>query len=99
MLFLYRLALKLGIWNVEGPGGLADQMPWWQLERWMAAFQLMPWGDEWLRDAVVMCQNYNVNRPKGKNAMQVHEFMPVKPRTTEQTPEQIWTLLASIPNK
>ena len=91
ILFLYRLALELGEWNVEGPGGLADQMPWWQLERWMAAFRLMPWGDGWLRDAVLMAQQYNANRPKGKPAMQPWDFMPVPKR--EQTQQEMWQLL------
>ena len=91
LLFLYRLALQLGEWNVEGPGGLADQIPWWQLERWMAAFQLMPWGDEWLRDAVLMAQNYNANRPKGKPAMEPHDFLPVPKRG--QTQQEMWRVL------
>lgn len=94
LLFLYRLALRLGIWNVEGPGGLADQMSWEQLVGWMAAFQLMPWGDEWLRDAVVMAQNYNANRPKGKPPMKVHEFMPVPQRA--QTQDEMMRILQSV---
>ena len=93
LLFLYRLALQLGIWNVEGPGGLADEMPWEQLVGWMAAFQLMPWGDEWLKDAVVMAQTYNANRPKGKPPMQPHDFMPVPKR--EQTQDEMLRILQS----
>ena len=85
ILFLYRLALELGEWNVEGPGGLADQIPWWQLERWMAAFRLMPWGDGWLRDAVLMAQQYNANRPKGKPALKPFDFMPVDQRAQTQS--------------
>ena len=85
ILFLYRLALELGEWNVEGPGGLADQIPWWQLERWMAAFRLMPWGDGWLRDAVLMAQQYNANRPKGKPALKPFDFMPVEQRAQTQS--------------
>jgi hypothetical protein len=91
LLFLYRLALQLGIWNVEDPGGLADEMSWDQTIKWMAAFQLMPWGDEWLRDAVVMAQQYNSNRSKGRPAMKPHDFMPVKKR--EQTQQEMWQIL------
>lgn len=91
LLFLYRLALQLGIWNVEDPGGLAESMSVDQLYGWMAAFQLMPWGDEWLRDAVLMAQQYNANRPKGKPAMQPWDFMPVPKR--EQTQQEMWQLL------
>ena len=97
LLFLYRLALQLGIWNVEDPGGLADQMSWKQTQGWMAAFQLMPWGDEWLRDAVLMTQTYNIHRPKGKPAMEPHDYMPVDKRQQSQTPEQMLSLLSSIP--
>lgn len=100
MLFLYRLALQLGIWNVEDPGGLADCMSVDQLYRWMAVFQLMPWGDEWLRDAVLMAQQFNANRPKGKRAMSPEDFMPIAPRQKrEQTPEEMWDQLNAIPGK
>ena len=91
MQFLYRLALQLGIWNVEDPGGLAETMSVDQLYGWMAAFTLMPWGDEWLRDAVLMAQQYNANRPKGKKSMQPWDFMPVEQRA--QTPEEILRVL------
>jgi hypothetical protein len=94
MLFLYRLALQLGIWNVEGPGGLADQISWEQTVRWMAAFQLMPWGDEWLRDAVLMAQQFNANRPKGKPSMEPHDFMPVPKRG--QTQDEMWRILQQV---
>jgi hypothetical protein len=93
LLFLYRLALQLGEWNVEGPGGLADQMSWEQTVGWMAAFQLMPWGDEWLRDAVVMAQQYNANRSKGRPAMQPYDFMPVQKRA--QTQHEMLRILQS----
>ena len=93
LLFLYRLALKLGTWNVEDPGGLAEVMSVDQLYGWMAAYQLMPWGDEWLRDAVLMAQQYNANRPKNKPAMQPWDFMPVPKR--EQTQQEMWRILQS----
>lgn len=90
-MFLYRLALQLGVWNVEDPGGLADSMSVDQLYGWMAAFQLMPWGDEWLRDAVLMAQQFNANRPKGKKALTPFDFMPVKKRA--QTPQEMLQVL------
>lgn len=77
MLFLYRLALQLGIWDVRG---LAEEMSWEQCQEWMAAFQLMPWGDEWLRDAVIMAQQFNAHRGKDSRVMGVEEFMPVPAR-------------------
>lgn len=100
LLFLYRLALQLGEWNVEDPGGLLERMSWHQLKQWMAAFQLMPWGDEWLRDAVLMSQQYNVHRPKGKKSLGPQDFLPVKPITRTQTPDEMFAALASrIPGK
>lgn len=93
-MFLYRLALQLGIWNVEEPGGLADQMSAEQLYKWMAVFQVMPWGDEWLRDAVVMCQQYNANRPKGKPPLRPHDFMPVERRP--QSPDEMLRILSAV---
>jgi hypothetical protein len=54
----------------------------------------MPWGDEWLRDSVLMAQNYNANRPKGKPAMQPHDFMPVPKRG--QTQDEMWRILQQV---
>lgn len=79
------------MWNVEDPGGLADSMSVDQLYGWMAAYKLMPWGDEWLRDAVLMAQQFNANRPKGKNALTPYDFMPVEQRA--QTQQDMWQVL------
>ena len=84
--------MKLGIWNVER---LATEMPVDQLYGWMGYYQLEPWGDEWLRDAVALAQRYNSNRGKRQPAKKVEEFMPVPKRA--QTPEQILATLNAIP--
>ena len=86
--------MKLGIWNVEDPGGLAEVMSVDQLYGWMAAYQLMPWGDEWLRDAVLMAQQYNAHRPKGKPALKPFDFMPVEQRA--QTQSEMMRILQSM---
>ena len=78
MLFLYRLALKLGIPNVQE---WAEEITWEQTREWMAAFQLMPWGDEWLRDSVLMAQQYNAHRAPRSAAMEPADFLPVRPRS------------------
>lgn len=93
-MFLYRLALHLGEWNVIDPGGLADSMSVDQLYGWMAAYQMMPWGDEWLRDAVRMAQNYNAHRPNGKPALKPWDFMPVEQRP--QSADEMWRILQSV---
>lgn len=92
MMFLHRLALKLGIWDVPG---LAAAMPVDTLYAWMAYYQLEPWGDDWLRSAVSFAQFQNANRGKNKRAMKPEDFMPVDKR--EQTPQQMLSILNSIP--
>ena len=92
MMFLHRLALKLGIWDVPA---LAAAMPIDTLYAWMAYYQLEPWGDEWLRSAVSFAQFQNANRGKNKKAMKPEDFMPVEKR--EQTPQQMLAILNSIP--
>lgn len=90
--FLYRLALKLGIWDVER---LADEMSVDQLYGWMGYYLLEPWGDEWLRDAVAIAQRYNANRGKRQPVKKPEEFLPVPKRA--QTPGQILATLNAIP--
>ena len=90
--FLYRLALKLGIWDVER---LADEMSVDQLYGWMGYYLLEPWGDEWLRDAVAIAQRYNANRGKRQPVKKPGEFLPVPKRA--QTPDQILATLNAIP--
>lgn len=94
-MFMYRLALRLGIWNVEDRGGLSEQMSVDQLYGWMGYYLLEPWGDEWLRDAVSHCQRYNANRGKNKSPKKPEDFMPVPKRC--QTPAEILAKLNAIP--
>ena len=54
---------------------------------------MMPWGDEWLRDGILMAQQFNANRPKGKKALTPFDFMPVRKR--EQTQQEMWRILQS----
>ncbi|MGA1110002.1 MAG: phage tail assembly protein T [Ilumatobacteraceae bacterium] len=65
-----------------------------QLYGWMAAFTLMPWGDEWLRDAVLMAQTYNANRPKGKPPLKPWDFMPIEQRPQSQ--DEMWRVLQQV---
>lgn len=45
-MFLYRLALEIGIWDVEG---LKKRISIRQLRKWMAYWKIEPFGDEWRR--------------------------------------------------
>lgn len=91
-MFLFRLALKLGIWDVDA---LAETMPVDLLYEWMAYYQLEPWGDEWLRHSVLACQFYNAHRGKSQSQRKPADFMPVEQRP--QTIEQMRQVLERIP--
>ncbi len=75
--------------------GLADEMSVDQLYGWMGYYQLEPWGDEWLRDAVHYTQYYNANKKKSTPPKKVEDLMPVPKRA--QTPDQILAVLNAIP--
>ena len=91
-LFLHRLALKLGLWDVDT---LAEEMTVDQLHRWMAYYLLEPWGDDWLRSAMGITQFSNAYRGKNSPVKKVDDFMPVPKRA--QTPQQILATLNAIP--
>jgi len=46
---LYRLGCLCGEWAIEVPGGLIDQIPDYQLYRWIEYYELEPFG-EWRND-------------------------------------------------
>ena len=45
-LFIYRLGLAMGIWNIEA---FKTQITIRQLRQWMAMWRVEPFGDEWRR--------------------------------------------------
>ena len=51
-MFLYRLALEIGEWDVEQtPGSLSARMTVEQLRVWMAFYRIEPFGQPWWRSA------------------------------------------------
>lgn len=42
--FLFRLALEIGVWDVDS---LAEEMPMELFWEWMAFYRMSPWGDSW----------------------------------------------------
>jgi hypothetical protein len=46
--FIYRLAIELGIWDVES---WKKKLTVRQLKRWMAAWRVSPFGDPWRMSA------------------------------------------------
>jgi hypothetical protein len=89
---LFRLALALGIWDVNA---LAESMDIDLLHEWIGFYRLEPFGDEWLRHAVQVSQFYNAHRGKSQAARKPSDFMPVDQRP--QTPEQMHRILQNIP--
>ena len=45
-MFLFRLALALGTWDVDG---LAERMPMDLVREWRHFYDREPWGDDWRR--------------------------------------------------
>lgn len=82
MLFAYRLALALGIWDVEA---MLRDMSGAQLRGWMEFAQADPFGDERadLRSAIIAMTVANAAGGKTK----VEDFMPKfsRPRKTPQS--------------
>lgn len=70
-------------------------MPVDLLYEWLAFYRLEPFGDEWLRHAISMCQFYNAHRGKSQSPKKPQDFMPVAARP--QTPEEMHRILQSIP--
>jgi hypothetical protein len=71
-------------------------MPVDLLYEWLAFYELEPFGDEWLRHAVQVCQFYNAHRGKSQPFEKTFaDFMPVEQRP--QTPRQIHEILQRIP--
>lgn len=75
---MYRLALAVGHWSVEEPGGLADTVTAWQLMRWAEYGQVEPWGETRadLRSAIVASTMANTVRGKNQRPFRPADFMP-----------------------
>lgn len=84
-MMMYRIGLAMHEWNIEGPEGLMESMPDWQLYRWIEYFQLEPFGDKQqeLRSAIGFSEVANSIRAiaaglgRGKFIpIGIEEFMP-----------------------
>jgi hypothetical protein len=92
VLFLYRLALQIGEWNVDA---LAARITLDQLRRWMAYWHVEPFGDEWRRagrmTTMIRCGMGEEFDPKRES-----KFMP-NWREPVQTEEELIAEFAKIP--
>ena len=89
-MFAFRLASKLGIWNVdEFLANIGSR----QLREWYAYYQLDPWGEEradWRAGMIgSTIANYAPNRKRGSKVFKVGDFMTKFKRNKKQTQKQI----------
>ena len=90
--FLYRLAVELGIWDVEG---WKKQLTVRQLKMWMAAWRVQPFGDEWrmaARSALITAAAFGAKPDPDAE----ERFLPSY-REKPQTLDDIRAELAKIP--
>lgn len=68
-----------------------------QIAEWIAYYSIEPFGEHaaYWRAGQIASTIANVNRPKGKRAFTVEDFMPHEPKTTPvvQTPEEMADVL------
>lgn len=88
-LFLYRLGLQVGVWDVEG---WKKQITVRQIRKWMAAWRVEPFGDEWRRTgrAALMVSGAKLD-PETED-----RFLPSY-REKPQTEEELIAELKKVP--
>lgn len=89
--FLYRLALAMGIWDVEA---WKKRITVGQLKRWMAYYRVDPWGSDWRRAgraAFITAQAMGAKIDEEAE----EKFLPTY-RSAEQTEEQMIAELRKI---
>lgn len=96
-MFLYRLALALGIWDVEQTDqSLASRITLDQLKRWYAFYRVEPFGQDWRRTArlsVAMSCAFGNRPPEDAEEL----FMPgFDPNNTRQSENEIAAELAKL---
>jgi hypothetical protein len=92
-MFLYRLALELGIWDVEG---WKKEITLEQVKRWLAFYRLEPFGDEWRRTARLAMTVAASNGAKVKEDAE-ELFLPTyDPGRPTQTEAEMMAELAKI---
>lgn len=91
-MFLYRLAIELGIWDVEA---WKKKLTVRQMKLWMAAWRVSPFGDAWrmaARSAMVTAAAFGAK----PDADAEERFLPSY-RERPQTLDDIRAELAKIP--
>lgn len=95
--------MKTGHVNVDA---MLVSMSNLQFEEWIAYFQIEPFGDEWLRSAMLMTMIANANRDKDlkPEPFEVNDFLPISQEDVfEEDPEQSWKrnkeILSMMANK
>jgi hypothetical protein len=92
-LFAYRLALELGIWNVEE---WKKELTVEQLRRWIAFYRVEPFGMHWRRTArlaVSVANAFGAKVSSDAEEMFIPGYDPSRPT---QTPEEMAAELAKL---
>ena len=93
-MFLYALALELGIANVEH---WKQEIALDQIHRWFAFYRIRPWGDDWRRTARLSMSFAAVMGAKVKDDAE-DMFLPTyDPTRPMQTEEEMIRELMKIP--
>lgn len=93
-MFLYRLALELGIANVED---WKREITLEQIKRWIAFYRICPFGDDWRRTARLAVSLAAASGAKVKEDAE-EMFLPTfDPSRPTQTEEEMLAELMKIP--
>lgn len=96
-MFLYRLALAMGEWDVEQTVvSLASRITLDQLKRWMAFYRIEPWGDDWRRtgrEVAMLGASWTGNFDKELE----ERFLPTYRSNRPQTEAEIRAELMKVP--
>jgi len=70
-------------------------MPARELIRYMAMYEISPWGEERadIRAGCVAATQYNLTRGRGAKAMKISDFLPDFAPKKRQTPQEMANLL------
>lgn len=96
-MFLYRLALAIGEWDVEQTlGSLASRITLDQLKRWMAFYRTEPWGDDWRRTGREVAMLGSSFTGKFDDGLE-ERFLPTYRANRPQTEDEMKAELMKIP--
>lgn len=96
-MFLYRLALAIGEWDVEQTHrSLSARITLDQLKRWMAFYRIEPFGDDWRREGRGVAMLGATWTGKFDEGLE-ERFLPTYRANRPQTEDEIRAELMKVP--